>query len=389
MTATATAKAPSITSLDTTQTSCTHPADPEWTHKFRHRVADHLQDLWPTRADRIRRCGEAAVRVACDAPHLFPERCVARTCPTCARRGATAVGNRTDERIQVHNLVMESEPWDGPGESSRATWGDQHGRGWKLLTLTTPAVNDREARFNPEALRTSVRRAVKAFLPFWRRTAWGRQVRDSGTRKKRARRDTSAVRVLEVAPGGMVHVHSLVYGEYVPQADLAEAWRAALGVAHPVVVDVRAIGADVARGIREALKYATKGEGSGRDQARNAAAVEYAMHNTRRVSILGALQKIQGRSEDAEAEDIRPEDVHDEFEAPCEACGVLGEWRWLAGPPAGTSRSTMGGARWSRLVCHLRRRRNHEVTESRRTDRPRRSGSRYSYDQGRHQRRVP
>ena len=224
---------------------------------------------------------------------------------------------------------MESEPWEGPGESPRTTWGDQHGRGWKLLTLTTPAVNDLEARFDPEALRTAVRTAVEVFLPFWRRTAWGRQVRDSGTRKKRARRDTSAVRVLEVARGGMVHVHSLVYGEYVPQADLAEAWRAALGVAHPVVVDVRAVGADVASGIREALKYATKGEGAGRDQARHAAAVEYAMHNTRRVSILGALQKIQGRSDGAEAEDVRPEDVHDEFEAPCEACGVLGEWRWI------------------------------------------------------------
>ncbi len=127
MTATAAPVTPSITSLDTTQTSCTHPADPAWTHKFRHEVADHLQDLWPTRADRIRRCGEAAVRVACDAcgaAHLFPERCVARTCPTCARRGAAAVGDRIDERIQVHDLVMELEPWEGPGESPRTTWGD-------------------------------------------------------------------------------------------------------------------------------------------------------------------------------------------------------------------------------------------------------------------------
>ena len=152
MTATATAKTPSITSLDTTQTSCTHPADPAWIHDFRHGVAAVLAPLWPTRAHRIRECGEAAIRmdcVDCGAPHFFPERCAARTCPVCARRAAAAAAERVGERIQIHDPVMQAQPWEGPGDSPRTLYGDQRGRAWRMLTLTTPALEDHEDRFDP------------------------------------------------------------------------------------------------------------------------------------------------------------------------------------------------------------------------------------------------
>jgi len=265
----------------------------------------------------------------CGAPNVFPERCAARTCPTCARRGGAAIADRLNERIQVHDLVMESEPWDGPGESPRTEYGDQHGRAWKFLTLTTPALQDHEARFDPETLRSSVRTTREAVLRFWRCTPWGRQIRDSSTRKKRARRDTSAVTAIEVAPGGMVHVHLLVYGEFVDQKTLAEEWGRAVGLDGPAVVHVEAVNPrNVAGGIREVLKYATKGEGTGRDQAKRAAAVEYAMANTKRVTILGALRSIKGRSEEADAEDIQADDLHNRAEAACEACGTIGEWKW-------------------------------------------------------------
>ena len=332
MTATATLEPPPYTSLDTTQSSCTHPSDVAWIHDFRHSVAAELAPLWPKRADRIRRCGEAAVRMACDgcgAPHVFPERCTARTCPTCARRGAAAIAGRLNERIQVHDLVMESEPWDGPGESPRTTYGDRHGRSWKLLTLTQPALPDEAARFHPATLRKAVRTVREAAPRFWRCTPWGRQVRDPGKRAKRVRRDTSAVTATEIASGGMVHMHVLVYGEYVPQEILAEEWGKAIGLGRPAVVDIRSVRAgDVAGGIREVLKYATKGDGTGRVQAERAAAVEYAMANTKRVTILGALRKIQGRSEETDAEDIQADDLHDHAEAACEACGLIGGWRW-------------------------------------------------------------
>jgi len=66
---------PSFISLDTTQTSCTHPSDLPWIRNFRHKVADALSPRWPKRADRICRCGEAAVRMACGgcgAPQRLP-----------------------------------------------------------------------------------------------------------------------------------------------------------------------------------------------------------------------------------------------------------------------------------------------------------------------------
>ena len=128
----------------------------------------------------------------------------------------------------------------------------------------------------------------------------------------------------------MVHVHMLVFGEYVPQEVLAEEWGRATGQDGPGIVDVRSVNPrDIAGGIREVLKYATKGEGTQRVQARRAAAVEYAMANTKRISILGALRTIKGRSEEADSEDIQADDLHNRAEAACEWCGTLGEWKWV------------------------------------------------------------
>ncbi len=197
------------------------------------------------------------------------------------------------------------------------------------MTLTCPALSDEETRFEPEALREAVRRVRKALMPWWRSTPWGRQARDAGSRSKRVRRDTSLVYAIEIAPSGMVHIHLLVYGEYVPQDELARSWGEALGLDGPAVVDIRAVDPDdPTHGIREALKYATKAEGTRQEQAARAAAVEYAFYSVHRVGIAGALRKIQGRSREPDSEDVQPDDLHDEFEAPCEACGALGSWEW-------------------------------------------------------------
>lgn len=344
MTPTAAPERRSSSSLDTTQTSCTHGSDVAWAHNFRYRVADHVKKRWAKRAARIRRCGEAAVTMIheCGAPHFFPERCAARTCPVCAPRAAAAIADRLTERIRAHDLAMESEPWDGPGEAPRTAIGDLHGRAWMLLTLTTPAREDEADRFHPDTLRQDVRLVRDAFPGFWRRTTWGGQVRDPESRNKRARRDTSAVTAIEVAPGGMVHMHVLVYGEFVLQKLLAEEWARAIGLDGPAVVDIRFVRGDVAGGIREALKYATKGEGSLREQARKAAAVEIALANVKRVTILGALRRIKGRSEKTDSEDVQADDLHDTHEAACEACGEIGG-KWQRGPSASAAAVTRNG----------------------------------------------
>lgn len=186
-----------------------------------------------------------------------------------------------------------------------------------------------EARFKPENLQAAVKRVRKAVGPWWRRTPWGRQVTNPDSRTKRVRKDTSLAYALEIAPGGMVHVHALVYGEYVAQAELARAWGKALGMNGPAVVHIRSVDPeDPTRGIREALKCATKGQGKRGEQAARAAAVEYAFAHVHRVAISGALRGIRCRSVDPDAEDVQAEDVHDECEAACEACGALGSWVW-------------------------------------------------------------
>lgn len=311
----------SSTSLDTTQSACTQPEDAAWIKAFRYQVADELANEWPVRAQRMRDCGEKPLALACGgchAVHIFPERCNSRTCPTCARRGAAAVAGRISERIAVHDIIMESQPWDGPGRRQK--------RSWKMITLTSPADLDESVRWHPEALRARVM-AVSAALPkWWRRTPYGRQGRDTDERSKRSRQDTSAVAALEIAPGGMVHVHVLVYGEFVPQAELQNAWQKVLGV--PLaLVDIRAVGKDVTGGIREALKYATKA--TGEDKAERAAAVELAFRQTKRVRVYGALKGIQCRSREADSEDSTDDDVHDHHVAACQACGLLGDWCYM------------------------------------------------------------
>ncbi len=336
------ARSPS-TSLDTTRTSCNQPstarrsghadggrvagprgADPEWVYTFREAVATELSGDWPERATALLACGSDAVLMtcgSCGAPTYVPCRCGARTCPTCAWLAAAKIADRMAARVRVHDKLMQEQPWDGPGPAVR--------RSWKHVVLTRRAAADRRSRFNPETLQALVRDTRTAVTGFWRRTAWGRQVRDPGVRKQRARRDTSYVCAVEVAPGGMVHVHTLVYGEYIPQRQLQEIWTRVLGESLAIVniQNVKENGSEgVAATLREVLKYATKGEKGVRDQACHAAAVELAFRHVHRVSIGGALRGVKDGTSDLGTEDVRSEDLYDTHAAACEACGTVGEW---------------------------------------------------------------
>jgi len=175
------------TSLDTQRTSDTQShSDPPWVYAVRDSIAEHLDSSWPIRAKAMRDCGRAGIAFRCKkcgALHVFPRRCGARTCPTCARKGAAALAHRASKRVASHDLAMELQSWDGPGSEQL--------KAWKFLTLTRRAREKISERFEHRALRKQVRSTREHWRDFWLATPWGRQKRDPGNRNKRIRKDTS------------------------------------------------------------------------------------------------------------------------------------------------------------------------------------------------------
>jgi hypothetical protein len=318
------------------------------THRFRVAVAAVVAELgWSNRAMSLALCGKAGVEVkcgGCTTPSLVPFRCGARTCPTCARAGAGAVAARVANRIAVHDAAMSGVDWDGAKRRQTQHWQcPVHQRAckcwqlrqWRLVTLTRRPV-DLGDRWNPHNVRAQLKQAGSLLAAWWRRVEWGRQVRDADSGRKRSRKDTSCVWGLEVAPGGMVHFHVTVYGEFLNQVELLKAWREVLCAAGVTDrkdggVRVEALrGEGVRDSIREVLKYATKGtQKDGESQmpsAQQAGVVEVAFQNVRRVGIKGALRKFA----EPEVLDVHLEDLHNDHVLTCEACGNVGEWTWGA-----------------------------------------------------------
>jgi hypothetical protein len=223
--------------------------------------------------------------------------------------------------VTVHDLLMESERWDGLGTPQK--------RSWRHLVLTMRAQADLSQRFDEDLLRRQVRRARSAVQKFWRSTEWGRQVRDEGARRKRSRRDTSYILAEEVSPNGMVHIHALIYGEYIDQKVLQSLWSRAIGDSG--IVYVRTVNGEsgVGKALREVLKYATKGEKGTRAQPRNAAAVELAFRNVHRVSLGGAVRKVRVADDHGATDDVRANDLHHSRTLSCEVCGAVGRWKWV------------------------------------------------------------
>lgn len=334
-------------SLDTPQTSCIHErkraltlaGDPTEEQQFRFAVARYLGPRWKARARDLARCGRHGVYLVCqgcDAPAVVPYRCTCRTCPHAQRAGAAVMADRLLARIRVHDVLMEAEPWDGAGRKQRRTW--------RMLTLTCPVVAVGDRAWSEAVLRATVRTVRSAFARFWRLTAWGGQVGEHG--RRRARRDTSALTSLEV--GGqhaMVHLHALVYGEFIEQAELERLWSRALGRA--AIVHVQRVKGDVADAVREVVKYLAKGVGAERLPPQRAANVELALRNVHRVSIVGALRRVKVTDQDGAADDVRAEDVHDRRRAACECCGLIGEWHYggLCGPDVAMQNGGFGMVR--------------------------------------------
>ena len=195
-----------------------------------------------------------------------------------------------------------------------------------MVTLTSQADANVEARFELGALQEQIRHVRRAFMAFWRLTPWGRQRREGTKRAKRNRKDTSYIYALEVSPQGMVHAHVLIFGEYLPQNLIQAAWTKAMG--ELARVDVRTVDpkGGVAAAIQEVLKYVTKTEKGTRTRIWRAAMVELAMRHLHRTAIGGALRLI--KVTEANIDEIGMEDLHATHELACECCGVVGAWRW-------------------------------------------------------------
>lgn len=228
--------------------------------------------------------------------------------------------DRMTLRLHLFDQLMEETVWDGHGRSAV--------RGWKFLTLTYPVPRGESAEktWSSRVLRYRIQTVRRAWIHFWRLTDWGRQVK--GENGQRSRQDTAAVMSVEVGPsGGMVHIHALVYGEYIHQRELERCWGRALG--RRAFVNVKAV-TNAAEGLQETLKYAAKGTttevGLTPERAAN---LELAFRHVHRVSMLGALRRVKASPEDRAAyDDLRSDDVHARKVAACEDCGSIGDWRW-------------------------------------------------------------
>lgn len=287
---------------------------------FRARVAMHMAPNWVKRANALKLCGAAGVklRCPCGCAQLVPFRCQSRACPICARIVAARKTARVANRVALKAPTIE-ELWDGRGPARK--------KGWKLFTGTLRA-GDVAFRYDPAVLKTSILKVRRAWGPFWRSTPWGRRVQLDRVdadgvvvgRSRRARRDTAAVMGIEVAPGGMVHLHAAIYGEWVDTSDLARLWSDALG--EKAFVKIRAMRAQTAKdfdkALREVLKYVTKWDKAPGEREQRAAAIEVAMRGVRRVEMIGAIRAMPG------ADDLVQ---HDNPQA-CVSCGNIGEWAW-------------------------------------------------------------
>jgi hypothetical protein len=213
--------------------------------------------------------------------------------------------------------MQVGQRFEGPGAPQRC--------GYKLLTLTMRTRYRRQERFKMDGLLTQTSAVRGHFRRFWRKTPWGRQIRDRITRRKRSRRDTGFILALEIGPSGNIHLHVLVFGEYVPQAFLQSLWSEIVG--ELAIVHVEAA-RDRAGALRYVLKYLLKGSGSTKPRPQDAAAVECALQGVRRVEIGGAFRMAAAKWS-ASQEDVSAAELMEAERGACGSCGTIGWWSWM------------------------------------------------------------
>jgi hypothetical protein len=331
-------------------------ADETAVHVYRHQVAEALALDWPQRAKGLRSCGEAGAVLycaECDRGHVVPYRCNARSCPTCAHIASAVVVEKLAKRAEKAVLDLNvATTWDYDGKPQT--------KSWRLITPTQQTAHARgdDRRFHPRELRRSILRVRRSWGPFWRSLSWGRPRRvkhpETGKPTMRARRDTMFAMGIEVAPGGLVHAHAAVYGEYLPGPAVTASWEKFIDRRGRVGMErLRMATPDEFRkSLHEVLKYVSKGEPNAR-QSERAAMIELAMRGIRRVEMGGALRKIS----------VSSKDIITTTAPPCVECGtVQGKWRWggLRAPEYVTENGGFGVDRWADIRDHTRQ--SHRAT---------------------------
>lgn len=193
------------------------------------RAQGHAKD-----AERFELCGKQLVLRCgdCSTPRLGSYWCERKCCPSCQRRRAAAT---VDKWLEI-----------ATGIPRRA------GYAWVLITLTLTPSGD---------LRKDYARLLvgwRKLLQRWRRAgfegAGGFRSVEVGTgTSKRAVKHTAATGIEH--RGGNVHLHTLAYLPYIPQAKLSLAW---LEIAGSSIVDIRAVKGPLREAMQETAKYMAK-----------------------------------------------------------------------------------------------------------------------------------
>lgn len=169
-------------------------------------------------AGRFMRCGQSYVTTSCiDCKQVYvgPVRCESRICQGCARKYAA--------RIRANQLAIIKRIEDYPGN--------------KLMFLT------------------ATMRSTGVFPTTLELRQINRNFRLLVNTLYQKREGAGGFSVMELSPGGMLHIHALIYGKYIPQSTISKTWLAITG--DSMIVDVRrAYG--VSRCLNYLLKYITK-----------------------------------------------------------------------------------------------------------------------------------
>jgi len=205
--------------------------------------------------------------------------CDSRICPACAAARADKIyGQLLDPVLALYR---------------------KRPRGWRMrlitLTLRKPAL------VGESYIRSSVRKLLghpgtQGAIT----TVWRSRLKVAGA---------GMIIGLEVAPGGMVHVHCLYLGPWVDKGDLVSYWKAKTGA---YIVDIKMVkpGESMRGAVREVTKYVTKGLASGEPDL--AVWALMALKGKRRIREYGTFLGLQS-DPDAETKPLR-----------CPCCGYEG-----------------------------------------------------------------
>ena len=267
---------------------------------------------------KVRQCtcgahrpGSGVLSAPTPLDHEHPMFCTTRACPICARRAAQTV------RHELAGVIKRVKPVDGYR--------------WRHGTLTTQYDPSLEDDLTVEALRErakGLQHAAKAM--------WSAELRQPGA---------GLYWALEIASGGFVHLHFLHFGPFIPKHKVEQVAHAAYERCGFTWIE------EVKEETQEALvlailevgKYTAKGPSPQSEwwiadefarevlhpvlAARWEAAV-HAMHTHQRLGAFRVSKEERLRAQE-ESDTEKSVEQRDKDEA-CPACGVVGEWTWVA-----------------------------------------------------------